>query len=942
MQRESNWRYYLILIVTVLCLIFIWPTVSYITFLFTQQPPSAQGMAEADYQKALTAYEDEKDTRQRKAISLGLDLIGGVDVLLRVDADKMQSDLLASQRESLRRELAEKQISAQIQFNEKRDALTIKLADKANAQRLGNVLQDYVKGDTIQAIDEGALRATGEATVRLSPKMLNNRLGDSIESAVRSIRNRVDEFGVTQPSVSLQKDTNSIRVQVPGEKDPEYVINQIIKPAQLEFYLLHEQNDQLAAQLFEKVEVEGPRGEKREEFKLRQGAQLPPGYRGMRGEMTRQNEKTHQMETTEMMYIVKERPEMTGEHLQDAWVQTLQRLANPIVVSLSFDREGARQFHRVTSSYLKRRLAIALDGVIYSAPVLQSAIANGQAIIEGNFQPAEARDLTLVLRAGALPADLKPVSERAVGPTLGAESIKQSLKALMIGAACVTGFMVIYYGTAGVISVIALALNLLVIMACMNLFGATLTLSGIGGIILTLGMAVDANVLIYERIREEIRGGRTAYAAIRGGFGRAFSVIFDSNLTTLLAALVLLQFGEGTVQGFALTMTFGLLANLFTGLTVTFALCALWFSWRGKLSLGVLHIFRNPKYNFIGMRRATFPLSALMVTGAIVILVLSGGPQYAVDFRGGVLSEVRMLKAEGDAQAEMQKLNAALNTIGADQARIQRVETGGGHDYLIRLALQTPEGATDGDVTYTKKRLRTALLSQFSKDEIDIARIEGVSREVSQGFREIAVMVIIAASICILIYLWFRFELVFGAAAVVALIHDLTITVGLITLFKVQISLDVVSALLILLGFSVNDTIVIFDRIRENTHTMFGHSFKDICNDAMNKSLSRTFITSLTTIGVMLIMYFLGGHSLAPFALTLIIGGVIGTYSSDFLATPLVYWWNERQQGRLVEELGRKNAGQPAPDSVAATPLPAGAAGDASGAPQQTRRRGRR
>jgi SecD/SecF fusion protein len=949
MHRESNWRNYLILAVTVLCLIFIFPTVRYVVYVFTTPAPletdyTVEGKLDAEsYATAVKKYDDKKSALQRKSINLGLDLIGGVDALIRVDVDKMRVRKLNSLREQLNSSLREKRIGARITVSAARDALTVTVDDKADARQAANALRDWFDSDRgwFEALDENEFAETGSGVLRLRNSVFRNEVQDSIQTAEKIIRDRVDEFGVTQPSVSIQgagsDDLSGIRVQVPGEKDPEYVIKQIIRPAQLEFFVLHDDNDTLVPDLFEQREVEDNYGKKVKRWVLREGKSVPIGHAAMEGEITIAD-KNGIRRTESVMYIVRTPAAMTGRNLSNAYVQqNSASLTNPIVVGLTFNRVGAQEFKEVTTKNLQKRLAIALDGKIYSAPVIRVVIPNGQAVIEGDFDQMEARDLTLVLKAGALPADLFPDQSRVIGPTLGQESIVLSVRALVIGAVIISVFMIVYYSAAGVIAILALILNVLVIMACLNLFNATLTLSGIGGILLTIGMAVDANILIYERIREEIGNGRAVGAAIRGGFGQAFSVIFDSNLTTLLAAFVLLQFGAGSVQGFALTMAFGLIANLFTGLTVTYALCQLWFRWHKSFGLGKIYIFKNTHFDFINARKVTFVVSALLIVGGVGYITVLGGPQMAVDFQGGVLGEVRFPNSTGNETAGI------VQALPGGQAKVQKI-TGRDNDYLVRLAIQpAPEGsAASNDLEYTKQEMEGLLKAKYGAENVLILGTTTVSQEVGQEFRSIALVVILSASFCILLYLWFRFELVFGVAAVIALIHDLLITLSIITLFKVQVSLDVVSALLILLGYSVNDTIVIFDRIRENSNTMFGKPFKEICNSAMNRTLSRTIITSGTTIGVMVIMYFFGGHSLQPFALTLIVGGLVGTYSSDFLAAPMVYLWNERQKGQLAQQLERKgraaqvDMGVPALETAgAATPT---TSPNATNRPRQGRR----
>ena len=944
MQRESNLRYYIILAVTVLSLYSIWPTGRYVYFSFTQKRPQAEA--------EIKGYDKQKADLQRGAIGLGLDLVGGVDVLLKVDAEKARTRLVALEGDKLHTELKQKRINYVLDPAKVKDGLVLTVPNKADTHQVVNTIRGFYDSDNgaFEGFDEAAFHQTGQGTLKLSDRYFKDQMRPLVENARNIIERRVDAFGVTQPSVSMQdagSGVSGIRVQVPGEKDPEYVISQLIRPAQLEFYLVDPgqmtsdggYQEAYTSQFFEEKTVKDVRGKDKTEFVPKK--ELPPGYMGMEGEYDDHRTPTGKRR---VMYIIKDQPAMTGEHLRSAYVTSNpSNISNPIEVSFVLDQQGASDFRQITTANLRGYLAIALDGSIKSAPLIKSVIPSGQGVIEGSFSPQEAQDLAQVLKTGALPADLKADQKRTVGPTLGEQSLIQSMKAMAIAAVVITVFMIVYYGTAGLISIFALILNLLIIIACLDMFNATLTLSGIGGIILTIGMAVDANVLIYERIRDEISSGRPLRAAIRAGFGRAFPVIFDSNLTTLLSAFVLLQFGEGSVRGFALTMVFGLIANLFTGLTVTYALCSLWFRMRGSLGIGSLCIFRNPKINFIGLRFVSFSISGALILFSLVALTLRGGPDFAVDFKGGVLSEVRILNSTKDESQEITKV------LPGEQSRVQKVEVTDKNDYLIRLALQSPPegGPKTGDTEYTQKIIESKLTEKYTKDGVEFLGTTTVSKEVGQTFRSIALLVVIGATMCILAYLWFRFELVFGVAAVIALLHDLICTIGIITLWKVQMSLDVVSALLIMVGFSVNDTIVIFDRIRENSHTMFGRSFKEICDDAMNKSLSRTLITTGTVVGVMVVMYFFGGTSLVPFAKVMIVGGLIGTYSSDFIAAPLVYLWNERQKGKVAVELGRKPAlpiqpqEEPAPAMAVAT---AGTAGGTvvspvAGAPQ---RRGRR
>jgi len=352
--------------------------------------------------------------------------------------------------------------------------------------------------------------------------------------------------------------------------------------------------------------------------------------------------------------------------------------------------------------------------------------------------------------------------------------------------------------------------------------------------------------------------------------------------------LILLQFGEGSVKGFALTMTFGLIANLFTGLTVTYTLCEAWFNWRNKINLGFFQPLTGTKINFIGMRKGSFVFSSILIVAFVGVLISNRGPNMAVDFEGGVLYEAAFTQDCTTAD-----INAALEEAGLVNSKIQKFADS--QDALIRARL------IDDSIEGTKAQIDKALEKAFGADGFNRRGASAVTSEVGQEFYMIAWVVILCASAAILIYLGLRFERTFGVAAVVALVHDLFLTLGIVTLCGVEISLDVVSAFLILLGYSANDTIVIFDRIRENAREAYAKDLKEICNSSMNQSLTRTLITSLTTAFVMFCMYALGGHSLQPFALTLIFGVFFGTYSSSFIAAPIVYEWTMRKRaGQLA------------------------------------------
>jgi len=479
------------------------------------------------------------DVLPAEKIRLGLDLQGGMHLVLEVEASKAVETHLERIVEELKRDLRKSKIRyvELKRYDNDRIALTLMRPDDADVFRK-MVEADYpdfeetsMPGQETQPVFQLALLP--KAKIRIE-KM-------AVDQALETIRNRIDQFGVTEPDIRPQAG-NRILIQLPGIKDPKRAVDLIGKTAQLEFKLVDEEH----------TVAEALKGN------------VPPGteilYQLTMDPKTGAEKK--------LPFLLKQRTLLTGEYITDARVQFDSQYNEPYV-SLSFDARGARLFEQITGQNIKKRLAIVLDNKVNSAPVIQDKISGGKAQITGRFTTEEARDLAIVLRAGALPAPVKIIEERTVGPSLGKDSIEKGFKSMLIGGLVVIAFMMIYYGIAGFIADFALLLNILFIMAGLAFFGATLTLPGIAGIILTIGMAVDANVLIFERIREELRLGKTPRASIEGGYGKALVTILDANVTTLIAALVLFQFGTGPVRGFAVTLSIGIIASLFTAIFVT-------------------------------------------------------------------------------------------------------------------------------------------------------------------------------------------------------------------------------------------------------------------------------------------------------------------------------------------------------------------------------------
>ena len=488
--------------------------------------------------------------------------------------------------------------------------------------------------------------------------------------------------------------------------------------------------------------------------------------------------------------------------------------------------------------------------------------------------------MAIVLRAGALPAPIAIEEERTVGPTLGKDSIRAGLLATAVGGALVVVFMVGYYLLAGVIAVVALLLNLLLIVGGLGYLHATLTLPGIAGMILTLGMAVDANVLIYERIREELRAGRPMSLAITAGYEKAFSAIFDSNLTTVIAAVFLYWFGTGPIRGFATTLTIGLSASMFTAIFVTRIIFDWWLGLGALKRLPMLQFIGETKIDFVAKRYVCYALSLLIVGAGVVAFIVRGDQRYGIDFTGGLLQEYRLAKPVAAEQ-----LRATLRKVGLGDAVIQQF--GSPTDWLLR----TPDD-TEAEIQATTSRAREAINADYADASPELVRLEQVGPTVGAILREKAWMAIAWSMVGILLYVAVRFKhFDFAAAGVIALIHDVVVAAGALCLLGRQIDMTVVAALLTIAGFSINDTIVIYDRVRENMRLNRKLGLAEVINLSVNETLGRTLLTSLTVIFEVLALWRFGGEVLRDFSICLLFGFISGVYSTVYIASALVITW---------------------------------------------------
>ena len=693
--------------------------------------------------------------------------------------------------------------------------------------------------------------------IRLTPEGERSINADTLDQAVEVIRKRVDQFGVSEPIITPQGG-DRILVQIPG-LDPEQIATarqQLAQVAKLEFRLVHPETDRLIAQIREGTEV------------------VPPGYRVETEPETRGGQQI------EEQLLVKVRPDLLGDRVTKA-IPTYDEQGWG--VALQFDREGAKLFGQLTEAHVGKRFAIVLDGKVQSAPVIREAIYGGHASITGHFTEEEARNLASVL-ANPLQTPVIVEEERSVSATLGSDSIRSGIYAGLVGLALTFLFIVIYYRFAGLVASVALIVNLVLLLGAMTMFNFVLTLPGIAGIILTIGMAVDANVLIYERLREELATGKSLSVALTAAYDKAFSAIFDSNITTLITALILFWKATGPIKGFAVTLTIGIVASMFSALLVT-RNCFNWAIASGVLKrVTMSNLIKATNFDFLSKRRLSVGISALVILVSVSVFAVRGGNNFGIDFRGGdlLVLEAQQMVSAGDVRA-------ALEQIGLQESVVQTERSAAKEFLTVRSAPGTSE------------RIEKLLVEKFPEAKFRVEQNDKVGKLVGDELARNSLIALSLGIIGIFIYVAARFEFAFALAAIIALLHDVILTIGAFALFGRELSLIIVGAVLTIAGYSINDTIVVFDRIREGMRRNDTVSLQFIMNRAINETLGRTILTGGTTVLSTLALYFLGGPVLHDFAFTILVGIFVGTYSSIFVASPIVLWWSRRTGPRHRE-----------------------------------------
>jgi len=953
-----------------------------------------ENILEAKKDSIILNDESIKEAREKR-LKLGLDLQGGMYLVMEVNTAKLLERLAKDPDNTFREVLAEAEEEAKLSDEDLVSIIVRKLQDR------GIRLSRYF----------GSIRDDDSQII----KRLQDQEKDAVTRAIEIIRNRVDQYGVSEPSIQ-QQGARRIIVELPGISKEEEAKRLLQGRALLEFKLVKDaefaipimnkideilaksfgssdslsadstaQADSLLTDMTEEefakkhpfysIAVVNPQSPYPDAFVKAKDKPRLESYLNRPEVINIIPDNVEFLFSAKpvivqdgveyfKLYLVNKTAELTGGVITDAQANIDPQTSSPIV-NMQMNAEGSREWARITGANIKKRCAIVLDNYVYSAPTIQNKIPSGRSQISGIADMEEAKLLEIVLKAGALPAPVDIIEERTVGPSLGQDSISKGFNSTLFGFGIVAIFMLVYYRRAGTLADLALLFTVIFIMGILAAFHATLTLPGIAGIILTIGMAVDANVLIFERIREEMETGKTLKASVESGFAHSYSAIFDSNITTFFTGIILYQFGSGPVQGFALTLMIGIVSSLFAALVITKVLFEFMIHKGYKVDVGSRkHFLSNVNINFLGSRKLTYIISGTLILIGIVSFAFRG-LEFGIDFKGGTEIGLNFEKPIEITQvrskvSELGLGNVEVKTFGGDTGVLLRTElqeipsniypnivkwieesiksTAPDANYRIvdstkssiTYEFDSPEITTKVADALFKSGFQSGLVSQEADNKQMVVRVsiadwielslkdqfvdnpfkvlkeDRVGPKIGKELKTDAVIAVILALIVILIYLGFRFKFVFATGAVAALFHDVLITLGIFSLLygvipylNLEISVSVVAAFLTLVGYSINDTVVVFDRVREEIKIHKTAPLEENMNKAINKTLRRTIITSLTTLFVVTVLLFFGGDVLRGFAFTLFFGIIIGTYSSIFIASPFVLEYARRRKSKI-------------------------------------------
>ena len=905
---------------------------------------------------------------QNQEINLGLDLKGGMNVMLQVQLEDLVRALAGGNQtpEFLKAISLAKERSV----NSQSDFITLfaeAMKETAPGTRLAQIFGTYEMRDRIKP------ESTDEQVVAV----IKEEAESAVANSFNVLRNRIDRFGVTQPSIQKLGNTGRILVELPGVKEPERVRKLLQGTASLEFWptftydemasYLDEANTRLAEILSagETVaEAEAApeatdavsqelqaQNAASEEANLAAARKANPLYAvlspsGMRGNAcigfaaaadTAQINKYLRMPEVEAVFPAEFRPmwsvqpseymqsdniyeliaikstsrdgkaPLDGGSVTDAHVDYDQRRGGYPGVSMTMNAEGANVWARLTKENIGRQVAIVLDGTVYSYPTVQTEITGGSSSITGNFTIDEATDLTNVLKSGKLPAPATIVQEQVVGPTLGAESIRAGLISFLIAFCLVLLYMLFFYQGAGIAADIALLSNVVLLFGTLSAFGAVLTLPGIAGLVLTLGMAVDANVIIYERVKEELKAGKGLGKAVADGYKNAYSAIVDGQVTTLLTGIVLFFFGSGPIKGFATTLIIGIITSMFTAIFVTRLI------FEGRLKHGknitfennlTKNFLKNTKINFLDGRKWSYIISGALIVIAIGSMSIKGFT-YGVDFTGGRTYVVRF-----DKPVTSEEVRSAVNktfNLADPESSVEVKQFGGDSQMKITTSykFQDETSTVDAEIEgmlyeslkdFYSEKVSLADFTSTLENPNGIISSDKVGASIANDIKRNAIISIILALIVIFAYIAMRFKgWNWGLGGVVSLAHTAIIIIGFFSLFSgiLPFNLDVdqtfIAAILTIIGYAINDNVVIFDRIRENLALHPSDDFKETVNKSLNATLTRTVNTSVSTLLPMIAIAIFGGESIRGLSVALCLGVLIGTYASIMIGTPVMF-----------------------------------------------------
>ncbi len=900
---------------------------------------------------------------KEKEFNLGLDLKGGMNVMLEIQVEDVVKALAGESQHD--------------------PNFVVALAEANEALRQGT-------GGYIETLAEAYSKASNGAPLAdlfVSPdrkdikagmsdnevvKVLKQETDDALAASFNILRSRIDHFGVVQPNIQRMPNSNRILVELPGVKEPERVRKLLQGTASLEFWTTYngqellpalqradmavkayrDAHKEVEAKAEQKSDAPALAAEVSEEAKAEEVARfsrernpllalLNPAYAGgavlgaaTAADIATINKYLALPEVRDcfpsdvrfkwgikgdklangqyFLYAIKvERADgkapLDGSVISDARATYAQTGANA-EVSMAMNSNGITEWAQLTGENVGKCIAIVLDGYVYSAPVVRGKIEGGNSSISGDFTIQEAQDLANVLKSGKVPAPARIIQDTVVGPSLGQESINAGMLSFLLAFLLVLLYMGLFYKTAGWISDIALVTNVFLLMGCLVSFGAVLTLPGIAGIVLTMGMAVDANVIIYERIKEELRGGKGIHAAIKDGFSNAYSAIIDGNLTTIITGIVLFVFGNGPVQGFATTLVIGILTSLFCSIFITRLIIEAVVAKRGNCSFSYKwseKLLSNVHSDFIGKRKFAYITSGIIILAGVLSLAFHG-LNYGVEFTGGRTFVVRF-----DQNVSAEQVREALDGafVGADAATSSVEVKQYGKENQMRIVTQykfddTSEATTEEVETILYNALKPLYgyditLDGFRSTQDDqngIVSADKIGPAIAKDMTTGAVFSLLFALIAIGLYIVFRFrKWQWAAGATLALIHDTFMIIALFSMFysimpfNLEINQAFIAAILTIIGYSINDTVVIFDRIREYIGLYPKRDIKETMNSALSSTLMRTLNTSGTTLVTLLAIFIFGGETIRGFVFALIIGVVVGTYSSLFIASPLAY-----------------------------------------------------